>query len=173
MSATFGFGEPHDVACAEVATHTVHTHIYICININIYIYIYLKTTVSPWDHEPGAPFLGHENVPCGVMNGEPLHHWKKEILAAGHFHTGYILKSKRWAARQMLTPSVGKKSNDLSKVAIQTPYLDLNTRAIWEPGEAGSLAWAANIALKTRRKAARSLKGASDLAFSWSTTHLQ
>ena len=52
------------------------------------------------------------------MNGEPLHHWKKEILAAGHFHTGYILKSKRWAARQMLTPSVGKKKQWL----IQSRY---------------------------------------------------
>lgn len=68
----------------------------------------MKTMVSPWDHQTGAPFLGHENVRCGVMNGEPLHHWKKEILAAGHFHTGYILKSKRWAAHPMLTPSVGK-----------------------------------------------------------------
>ena len=40
MSATFGFGEPHDVACAEVATHTVHTHI--CIyELYMYINIYI------------------------------------------------------------------------------------------------------------------------------------
>ena len=43
MSATFGLREPHDVACAEVATHTVHTH----------IYVYIPWTSRPWEF-PGS-----------------------------------------------------------------------------------------------------------------------